>query len=260
MRSLFTPRGIILVWAVLTASVGLGAPLRLFASEIRRGKPEVLFARFYNGFSAIPSQVIGAFSNAVHFEPATVIFSAGTLQFQTVHLIFLVGVAFLVLLVWLYQRAIKSPAFADDFLMLGFCYLVIRIVVGIWIRADVSIQPIQEGVLGFLMIALIIILTWRGGGRDDSKIFWRGIFEIYIVLIFVYPDWTIPATTALMEGLASFGEMLQISTGFVFWSLLGMGLGAWLLYGAGSKPSKPARDIIEGLKKKVDEEFDKAKK
>lgn len=188
MRSLFTPRGIVLVWAVLTASVGLGAQLRLFALEIRRGKPEVPLAQFYIGFSAIPSQVINAFFNAVHFEPATVIFSVGTREFQTVHFIFLLGLALLVLLFWLYQRAIKSPAFADDFLMLGFCYLVIRIVMGIWIKADVSIQPIQEGVLGGLMIALICILTWRGGGLDDSMIFWRGVFEIYVVSIFVYSD------------------------------------------------------------------------
>lgn len=260
MRSLFVPRGIILVWAILTASIGLSVQLRLFASQMRQERPEVLIAQFYKGISAIPSQVIDAFFNAVHFDPATVILSVGTQPIQTVHLIIVFGLVVLVVTIILYQRAIKSPAFADDFVMLLFCYLMFRIVVGIWIRAEVAVQPIQEGVLGFLMIALIVILTWRGGGIDDSKVFWRGVFEIYLVLIFIYPDLIFPATSTALDGLASFGEALQSSAGYVFWSLFGMGLSVWLLYGAGSKPRKPTGDVIESLKKKMDEEFDKAKK
>jgi hypothetical protein len=35
---------------------------------------------------------------------------------------------------------------------------------------------------------------------------------------------------------------------------------AWLLYGVGAKPRKSSGEVLEGLKKKVDEEFEKAKK
>ena len=61
---------------------------------------------------------------------------------------------------------------------------------------------------------------WRGVGeaRRDSRIFWKSLFEIYLILLFFFPKLIVGSTAALFDGLAEFGSILDFSAGFVFWS------------------------------------------
>ena len=259
MRSVFGPKGMILIWVILTATIGLGVQLKQVAVEIRTDHPEQLVAQLFETINSIPPKAIDTFFDAVHFVPGAVIFSLSGLPIQTIHVVILFGTILLALVLFLFRKALHSDTLADDLVMLVIMYLVFQIVIGIWARIDAGIGIVRPGFVCVLMVVTVIILAWRGGGKEDSRIFWKSLFEIYVILLFFFPKVIVDSTAVFFDGLAEFGSTLHSSAGFVFWSGVGLVVAAWLLYGAGSKKRRSTPEVIEDTRKKINEVLDKAK-
>ena len=84
----------ILIWAVLTATIGLALQLKQLAAEIRAAQLEKAIAGFFNGINLIPGGAINAFFDAVHFNPAAILFTTSGLTVQVIHLIIMLGILY----------------------------------------------------------------------------------------------------------------------------------------------------------------------
>jgi hypothetical protein len=259
MRALFSAKGISLVWIILTASAGLNSALRDLAAAIRAAHPERYLVTWFNSLNTFPAQALQKIYDLIQFRPNVQI-RVGSQTIVTDLIPLAIGAVILVGVVWLHRRATKSPTFADDLVTLGLLYLGLQITAGLWFGTSNRLVQLRTGLVAPLITALILFQMDRAGARDDTKVFFKGLLQIYVVCAFLVPSDTITATTNFIETLATIGQALSPSPIFAFWCAAGMILALYLIYGLGVKPGKPTAEVLDALKKKVEEDFDKAKK
>jgi hypothetical protein len=64
MRSIFGPRGVILIWVFLTATIGLGTQLKQLALELRTLHPDTIVVGIFEEINQIPPKAINVFFDA----------------------------------------------------------------------------------------------------------------------------------------------------------------------------------------------------
>lgn len=247
MRALLQTKGILLVWVIITATAGLAKQMRDVALELRKATPDLVknVNSVFDTVNKFASTTTEAFFKSVQFNPTTpVIDIRGMTSIRTRDFMLLVGILFLLFLIFLYQRAVKSDAFADDLIALVFLYFFVIVVLSIILGLGFGIQAAnQRGfVLGFFLL-LILMLGMRAGMVEDSRIFFRGLTESVLLTLFLYPEPTIGALASGIDGLAGVGESLNKNVSmFLFWSLVGFLLAVGELYALSirRKPAAPA--------------------
>lgn len=259
MRSLFAARGLAYIWTILTAMSGIASLLRDSAKALLASHVERYVSPWLGALDSIPPQIIKTLLDLLNVD--TTIQSGGRILTLDPRLVlFAAGALVLALAIWVYLRAKKSKPIADDFVALVILYLLLQVTLGIWTPVASQLEAVRPETLAGAMILLIILLAGRTGAMDDSKIFFQALFEIYLVLLFLFPQQTIVTTGNALNTLAGFGDGLKNSPLLVIWSLVGLILGVYLLYGVGVKPRPSAAAVLAVTKQKVDEVFEKAQK
>ncbi len=261
MRSIFTDRGIVLIGMILVSAAGIAPYIPELTKTIGDAHPEVYLKQLFDFINSIPPNLVNLIFNTINFN-ATVISSAGTIELNTATVLGLVALVILSITFFLLQRAIKSTAFFDDFVALGVFYIALRVVVGIWIRVQILPQPLGAGFTASLMTLIVIYLLAHSGASVDSKILFRGLLQIYLIWVFVFPSETIRSTLGALDGFASFCSKFMPTPTPLFISLSAIGLVVALgqIYKIGVKPKPPTGTVLDGLQQQIDGAFDRAKK
>lgn len=243
MRALFSTRGILLIWILLTASTGLSVQLRGMATEMKTTSATMVTPinsvfQSINNFALEQSQT---FFRNVKFDPNSVVVDIKSLgSIQTRHMMAFVGIVLLVLAVFLYQRAIKSDTFADDLLALFafYVFVVIELSIVLGLGFNVAVA-LQRGYVLAAFIIIIAILSWRAGALQDTRLFFRALIEIGILALFLFPDGTIAGTAGFFTSLADFGDYMKKSASvFLVWSIIGAILALTELYALGRRSTR----------------------
>jgi hypothetical protein len=261
MRSIFSDKGILLLIIIFVASASLAQYTPEFIQSVRGAQLQLYLKALFDFLNSIPPAIIDFIFNTIHFS-AKVFSTAGNLELNPATLIsfvalLVIGFGFVVL-----RYAIKSKAFFDDFLALGGFYIALQVCVGIWIRLGILPQPLRAGTVAGIMTLILIYLMFRAGAAVESKLFFRGLLQIYLIWLFVLPSETIEKTLGSLAAYADFcNRFMPPSTPLsIALSAVGLFIALGQIYGVGSKPSRSTAEVLVDLKKKVGEAFDKANK
>jgi hypothetical protein len=160
-----------------------------------------------------------------------------------------VGILFAVVLlvfagVW-YYRAARTRGLVDDFIAMGFLYVVLRVIGLVSTSWHISVLDYihSREPTSYLLIltGFMLILMGRGEGFSDSKVFFKVLFEAIIVWTLIEPTYTLQVLAWVVERPAVFHQILTVNSVLgrfypmivAIWAMLGLGIAAANLYGAG---------------------------
>ncbi len=240
MRALFTNKGFILIWVLVMALIGLSSPLGTFAKQLRDAKMDVEFSQWLATLNQISPKIIDAVFQYVKVPPK-IKFPGGSLELESNIAFVVIGFLFIVIGLVIHRRAVRSEAAFDDFIALLVLYLFLQIGTGIWVKQKIMPVPLQAGFLAIGMTLLVIFFTLRGGGIDDSRIFFRSTLQVYLIWLFLFPAETLGLTLTSLDRLASLGKDVKLPPVLGFWAVIGLVIAIPMIYAIGIKPaSKPA--------------------
>ncbi|MDE3089980.1 MAG: hypothetical protein KGJ80_11420 [Chloroflexota bacterium] len=234
MAEVFSFRSLIYWWGILSATVFVKGWLEQLASFL---KTSGTFTPDKIPFSLVPglnSWIDGAakyIRDSITFDPNQIVAGAGTFAIKGWMLALFFGVLLLILAVVLSARALQSPAWFDDFVVLLVIYVILRMVGHIvaiaslpfldWFRALVDNPATAFGVL----LVLLLFLSFLGEGVRSKRAFWRALIEAGVVSLFMFPLQTSIALGYGVDALAAFGAGLSRPENLPFamvWGLIGM--------------------------------------
>ncbi|HEX9076126.1 MAG TPA: hypothetical protein VF932_10125 [Anaerolineae bacterium] len=237
-------------WGLLTASFFVQEWLKRLGEFF---KTSTIFASDKLPFSTVSglNKLIDDWANSVpasvQFDPGNKILGIGPLNVYGWMLAAFFGAAIFILAIYLYVRALSSPAWYDDFVALFFVYLTFRLEGHI---VAIAKLPIENNVRAFVdnpttaFISLLLLtlgLVFFGQGFRSKRAFWRALIEITLVAMFMFPHETANAISYIIQLLGTFGSELDLTKNpsfAVIWGLIGMFLALQRLMTEGV-PSSP---------------------
>ncbi|HZQ10130.1 MAG TPA: hypothetical protein VFD70_26370 [Anaerolineae bacterium] len=257
MRGLFTARGCLPLWAIFIGLLVLNSFLKSLISELEAAHVQATLVTLLNNINAfVPNIVLALASSQL---PETIELPGVRVVVTRTVINALIGFGFVLFGANMMRRAIKSKSIADDFLaLLGF-YICLRVAIQLWFANLMGLDLAQSSILLVVMIGWIGYATWQAKGLDDSKIFFRGLLLIGVVLLFDIPDLTIGVTLGILTRIAELGADLIIPAWFQLLGVIGLLVGVYLLYGVGTKPKRSARQALDQVQKDINQMLDKAK-
>lgn len=250
MAEIFHYRSWIFWWGVLTASFFVQEWLQRLGDFF---KTSALFSSNQLPFSTVPglNKLIDDWANtvpaSVQFDPSNRILGLGPLNVYGWMLAAFFGIMIFGLAIYLYGRALNSPAWYDDFVALFVVYLTFRLEGHIVAIAKLPIENsvrafVDNPTTAFLTLLLLVIgLVLFGQGFRSKRAFWRALIEMMIVALFMFPRETANAISYVIQLLGLFGSELDLRKNpsfAVIWGMIGMFLALQRLMTEGT-PSSP---------------------
>ncbi|MGE5141555.1 MAG: hypothetical protein ACM3JD_18970 [Rudaea sp.] len=241
MSKVFGPRSWIFWWAAMTATVFLQEPIRWLGNFFRDKSvfaPNIPPFSLLGGLNSWIDGVAEWLRTGIKFNPGSVLLSAGPLSVYNWMIALFIGLVILVLAALLYSRALGTSTLLDDFVALFALYFVIRIEAHLLFITNLPIiSPAAKSLVGNQVVSFMILLiflvglTITGEGLRDARSFWRGVFEVVIVAVLLFP---VEAGNLIASGLdwllffaAWLARSIYIATG---WALIGIVLAFRRLY------------------------------
>jgi hypothetical protein len=256
MGSVFSLRNLIYWWMLLTSAVFLQGPARNLAQIFRDGRifsvdnfPFNLATGLTQWITSWSIQIVRTFQ----FNPEAVVVKVGQ---TTILNGFRIGVLLSLILLGLavryYMKAAKSPRIYDDIIALIICFFVYHLEAQTFVAINLQLGNVRVGTLmaeqraawvGFLGVVIFgLIISARG--FYDSRVFWKGMTELFVVWLFLMPNQaassfgTLLATFADVGGYLTRPANLPIATA---WAFVGLLAALYRLYTAQpAPPPKPA--------------------
>ena len=235
MSEVFGVRSLLYWWGVLTATVFVKDWLKQLAGFFKTSNTFAPDKIPFNILPGLNSWIDGAADYIrvmIKFKPNDPLLTVGTFSVPSFVLAFLVGLILIGIAAVLVVRAIKSPAWFDDFVALAVMYVVLRIV-GHVIALATSL-PFANSFRDFVnnpfaaymvIMVLLLLLTFLGEGFQSKRAFWRAIIAGSLLSLFMYPREVASIFGYLLDALALFGASLLNPQNFAFtivWGLIGM--------------------------------------
>ncbi len=187
--------------------------------------------------------------NLIQFDPGKALVYIGPYGIANLFVGIVFVLLFFLIAVLFYFRAATTKSILDDFLAMAFLYVVLR-VIGVastkWSISVINYIHSKEP-LSYLIILSIfmLILLVRGRGFTDSQVFFKVIFEAIIVWTLIQPASTLQVLAWIVERPAVIHKVLTensvISKFYpmvvAVWAIIGLGMVAVNLYGAGKTPA-----------------------
>ncbi len=256
MGASFSARNLIYWWAFLTSFIFLQQPTRELARTFRDAKLFTSEAFPFNLATGITrwlddraTQIVKAFQ----FDPNVIVVKLGsTVILDGFRVGIILAVLLLVLAIRYYLRAIASPRVYDDVIAIVIFFFVYHIEAQTLqaIKVPLGTQMVQDRSAWVWFLAFVILAMVLGGrGFHDSRVFWKGVLELFLVWLFLIPQAAAGAFAALLEALANFGQTLQNPSNIsiaLIWALIGLLAAIRRLYasesdGGGGGPGLLAR-------------------
>lgn len=246
MGSVIRPRSWIFWWAGLTATVFLQDWLSRLAGFFR---DQVIFSSNippFNIVAGIDKWIDGNaeyIRNTVKFDPGGTLAGVGPIAIHNWMIAALLGLLILILVGILYVRALNTDALLDDIVALILLYFVIRIeahlvsITELPTLSAAGTSVVQNPGLAFIILMLLLaVLALGGGGINKPRAIWRGLLEGLLLAILLFPKEAGGAVAVGIDGLSTFGSLLQKNLTFgVLWGVIGMVLAVRQLYYADAK-------------------------
>lgn len=151
------------------------------------------------------------------------------------------------------RRSIRSKIAADDFIALAVLYITFQVGIGIWAAVGILRELPPSETMAVLMGVWIIALATKSDWLDDSRLFFRAIALLFLIVLWFFTSWTRTAVVELLRWVARFGQELNVPLLLRAAAVLGLFLGSYILYRAGTKAGKSTRQVVGDAKKKIDE-------
>jgi len=140
-----------------------------------------------------------------------------------------VGLLVLAGAIALYMRALRSSSLGDDVLTLLALYFILRIesyIIGVTNFGPFAGENnifISNPLVGFWILMIILfVLVFLGGGLDSRRAFWRGLIEAFLISLFVLPTQTAQLISTMIMGMYGFVNLLGSNLVVaVAWGVLG---------------------------------------
>ncbi len=234
MAEIFNARSMLYWWGILSASVFIREALKEFAKFLKSSGTFTADKIPFNVLPGLNSWIDGVadyLRTTVKFNPNTPFLTVGTFAVQSWVIAILFGLILLIVVVFLYIRALKSSAWFDDFVVLFMIYVVLRIeghivsLSGLPILNSLRMFVDNPASAYFLMMALMLVLTFAGEGWHSKIAFWRAVIEAALVSLFMFPREASNVFSYIVDALAQFGVGLTQPQNVPFavaWGVIGM--------------------------------------
>lgn len=243
MGASFSSRNLIYWWAFLTSFIFLQSMARDLAKSFRDNRlfnPESFPFSLASGMTRWIDDRTAQLVKGFSFDPNAVVVKLGNALILDG---FRVGVilSLIVLLVAIryYIAAMISPRLYDDIIALIIFFFVYHLEAQILVAIKVPFgtQMAQDRATWVWFMGIVVLAIMLGGRAfNDSRVFWKGLFELFVVWLFLIPDAAAGAFAATLDSLANFGAALLIPSNIsisVVWALIGFLLAAYRIYGTG---------------------------
>jgi hypothetical protein len=235
MSEVFGVRSLLYWWGVLTATVFVRDWLKQLGGFFKDSPTFTPDKIPFNILPGLNSWIDGAGNYirvTVKFNANAPLFTVGSTAVPSYVLGFLGGFILIAIGAALLFRAIKSPAWFDDFIALAAMYIVLRIVGHIvslatalpfanWFRDFVN-NPFAAYVA---IMVLLLFITFFGEGFQSKRAFWRAIIASSLFSLFMYPRQVSIIIGYILDALALFGEGLWSQANIPFavaWGVVGI--------------------------------------
>lgn len=234
MSEVFGIRSIIYWWGLLTATVFVRDWLRQLADFIRQPDMFVPSKIPFNTLPGLNSTIDNASTyvkTAVKFDPTQIIATIGPIGVPSWSVALLLGLILIILGIRLYIRALRTEAWYDDFLTLFLLYVILRFEGHIISSTSLPLTDAfkalfeNQAVTFFLIVGLLLGLSFVGEGVHSKRAFWRALLAALIISLFMFPAETANIVGYGVDALAQFGAALSLSANLPFaiaWGVFGM--------------------------------------
>lgn len=234
MSEVFSVRSLIYWWGMLTASAfiqeWLAGLAKLLQDPETFNKEKIPF----NMMPGLNSWIDGAAEYvkvAVNFDPGQTIATIGPLTVSGWVVAVLLGLILISFGVRLYIRALRSHQWFDDLFTLFVLYIILRFEGHIISQTGLPIQDWFKALLDnqfisfFLIILLLLMLSFAGEGLRSKRAFWRALGAAVLISLFIYPSEMASILGYIVQALAFFGASLTTQQNLPFtiaWGVIGM--------------------------------------
>lgn len=234
MSEVFGARSLIYWWGLFTATAFIKDWLGEFAKLLKNPQMFVPTKIPFNSLPGLNAWIDGAanyIKAAVNFNPDQVIATIGPLSIKGWSIAVLLGALFLYFGIRMYIRALRSPAWFDDFLTIFVLYILLRleghIISSTSLPLTDSFRALvdNQGTTFVLILILLISLGIFGEGFRNKRTFWRALIEIALVALFMFPRETANVLGYIVDALGQFGAAITLSTNLPFaaaWGVIGL--------------------------------------
>jgi hypothetical protein len=234
MGELFSVRSLIYWWGMLTASAFIKDWLASLSELLK--DPETFNSEKipFNMMPGLNAWIDGAadyVKNSVNFDPEQVIATIGPLAIRGWAVALVFGLIIIGFGIRLYIRALRSHQWFDDLFTLFILYIILRFeghIVGStglpvqdWFKSLVENQFVSF----FLIILLLLTLSFAGEGLRSKRAFWRALGAATLISLFIYPSQMASVLGYIVQALAFFGTSLSTQQNLPFtvaWGVIGM--------------------------------------
>lgn len=236
MSEVFGIRSIIYWWGLLTATVFIKDWLRQLADFVRQPDMFVPSKIPFNVLPGLNDAIDNAstyMKTAVQFDPSQIIATVGPIAIPSWSIALILGLVLVVVGVRLYVRALRTEAWYDDFLTLFLLYVILRFEGHIISSTSLPLTDAfkalfqNQAVSFFLIVGLLLGLSFVGEGVHSKRAFWRALIAALIISLFMFPIATATILGAAVDALAQFGAALSLPANLPFavaWGVFGMAL------------------------------------
>ncbi len=241
MSQVLGPRSWVFWWAALTATVFLRDAITWLSDFFRNSSifaPTIPPFSLVSGLNGSIDGIAEWLRTQVAFRPGDVLIGAGPLVIYNWMIAIFMGILLLLVAALLYRRALASSALLDDLAALFVLYFVIRIEAHLFSLSELPVlSEAAKTIVGnqlfsfVVLLVLLIGLTVTGQGLRAARAFWRGIVELLVVAILLFPTETAAAIAAGLDLLLSFSNLILTNLMFAAaWAVLGIILALRRLY------------------------------
>ncbi|MGE5139105.1 MAG: hypothetical protein ACM3JD_06585 [Rudaea sp.] len=241
MSNVLAPRSWVFWWAALTATVFLRDALTWLSSIFRNKSvfaPTIPPFSLVAGVNGIIDGVAEWIRTGVQFKPNDLLLAFGPLGIRNWMIALFIGLVILIIAALVYRRALGTSALLDDIAALIVLYFVIRIEAHLLAIAQLpALSQTAKSLVGnqilsfIVLLALLAGLTITGEGLKDARSFWRGVIELFLVAILLFPVEAAGAVAAFFDLIRTFGNLVMSNMLFAaIWAAFGIALALRRLY------------------------------
>ncbi len=188
----------------------------------------------------------------INFDPKAGLIYIGGFGLANLFVAILLGVILLLTVFIFYSRATRTHGIFDDLLAMALIYAVMRM-------AGVAAEGLQIPVIDFIqreeprsylliLSVYMLLLMFAGKAGVDSRVFFKVLFEAFLIWFMILPEITVQITAFIIEVPWWINYTLQSEPNIrnyyamvlAVWALLGVALAGMSIYTAGRPPPPPA--------------------
>ncbi len=259
-------------WGLLTATVFLipGAWLRAVVQFLRTTdwfQPDRAPFTWIGNAGTWIDAATEAVVRQIQFDPRQALIYIGPWGLANLSVAIILSIVLIAFVFLFYARATKTRGIWDDILGMLAIYIVVRIIGVAGERLNLPILDFirREEPRSYLLIitAFMLMLMAAGKAGEDSRVFFKVLFEGLLIWFLIIPGPTVLALAWILELPVNINSTLQTEPNIrnyyamvvAVWAILGLALAMWSIYTSGKPATRPqgVAGDLDQLKRAIDQ-------